>query len=215
LIPVFGGERFLRPSCAAAQEVSASNFKIFWPSTNCPQFSGSYPPVSPDSPQEVHRWSPDGAGSSLFPPGRKHDIGQAGRRSVGEAGDQPDRVYQPGRGARRSAVKQENIRAARTSSAGARRSARQAGGQPGRASARPSCREVSRSGTRSADRARELGRAQGGRPVKQEISRTPRASSAGARSSAGQPGGQPGHAHQLGQAAQRSADLARDQLDRA
>jgi hypothetical protein len=52
---VFGSERFLRLSRAAAQEVSASNFKIFWPSTNCPQFSPSYPPVDPLSPHEIHR----------------------------------------------------------------------------------------------------------------------------------------------------------------
>jgi hypothetical protein len=52
---VFGSERFLRLSRAGAQEVSASNFKIFWPSTNCPQLSSSYPPVDPLSPHEIHR----------------------------------------------------------------------------------------------------------------------------------------------------------------
>jgi hypothetical protein len=52
---VFGSERFLRLSRAGAQEVSASNFKIFWPSTNCPQLSPSYPPVDPLSPHEIHR----------------------------------------------------------------------------------------------------------------------------------------------------------------
>jgi hypothetical protein len=52
---VFGSERFLRLSRAGAQEVSASNFKIFWPSTNCPQLSPSYPPVDALSPHEIHR----------------------------------------------------------------------------------------------------------------------------------------------------------------
>jgi len=52
---VFGSERFLRLSRAGAQEVSASNFKIFWLSTNCPQLSPSYPPVDPLSPHEIHR----------------------------------------------------------------------------------------------------------------------------------------------------------------
>ena len=52
---VFGSERFLRLSRAGAQEVLASNFKIFWLSTNCPQLSPSYPPVDPLSPHEIHR----------------------------------------------------------------------------------------------------------------------------------------------------------------
>jgi hypothetical protein len=45
VVPVFGGERFLRPSRRAPQGVAASNLKFFLPSTNYPQFSGSYPPV--------------------------------------------------------------------------------------------------------------------------------------------------------------------------
>jgi hypothetical protein len=59
VVPVFGSERFLRLSRATAQGVSAGNFKIFSPSTNCPQLSGSYPPVAPrfstSNPQEVRR----------------------------------------------------------------------------------------------------------------------------------------------------------------
>src|SRR5215831_11299850 len=55
MVPVFGGERFLRLSRASAQGVSASNFKIFSLSTCCPQFSRSYPPVGLDPPQEIHR----------------------------------------------------------------------------------------------------------------------------------------------------------------
>src|SRR6476619_3682066 len=55
MVPVFGGERFLRLTGAAAQGVSAGYFKIFSPSTKYPQFSGSYPPVASDSPQVVHR----------------------------------------------------------------------------------------------------------------------------------------------------------------
>ena len=39
MVSVFGSERFLRLSDAAAQGVSATNFKILWPPTNCPQFS--------------------------------------------------------------------------------------------------------------------------------------------------------------------------------
>jgi len=61
MVPVFGSERFLRLSRAAAQGVSATNFKIFYPSTNYPQFSGSYPPVAPDSPQVIHRRPTDPA----------------------------------------------------------------------------------------------------------------------------------------------------------
>ena len=49
---------FLRPFWGAAQGVVACNFKIFWSSTNCPQFSGSYPPVDRDSPQGVHKEGP-------------------------------------------------------------------------------------------------------------------------------------------------------------
>ena len=37
------------------------------------------------------------------PPGRKHEIGQAGRRSAGEAGDQLRRAHQHGQTAKRSA----------------------------------------------------------------------------------------------------------------
>jgi hypothetical protein len=58
MVPVFGGERFLRPSCRAPQGVAGINFKIFSRSTKYPQFSRSYPPVGPDSPQEVHRSEP-------------------------------------------------------------------------------------------------------------------------------------------------------------
>src|SRR5262249_13438976 len=57
-VPGFGGERFLRLSRRAPQGVAGSNFKIFLPSTKYPQFSGSYPLVAPDSPQEVHRSGP-------------------------------------------------------------------------------------------------------------------------------------------------------------
>ena len=55
MVSVFGSERFLRPFDAAAQGVSPTNFKILWPSTNCPQSSQSYPLVDSNSPHEVHR----------------------------------------------------------------------------------------------------------------------------------------------------------------
>src|SRR5262249_57264214 len=55
MVSVFGSERFVRLSDAAAQGVSATNFKILSPSTNCPQFSRSYPPVDSNSPHEIHR----------------------------------------------------------------------------------------------------------------------------------------------------------------
>ncbi len=100
---------FLRPSCGAAQGVVVGNFKIFWPSTNCPQFSGSYPLGGPDSPQEVHRWRPDRAGTTLTP-------GRAARKKIGQAagdrrGQPEDRVRRDTGLARRSAG------TARTSSA--------------------------------------------------------------------------------------------------
>src|SRR5262249_25084660 len=55
MVSVFGSERFVRLSDAAAQGVSGTNFKILSPSTNCPQFSRSYPPVDSNSPHEIHR----------------------------------------------------------------------------------------------------------------------------------------------------------------
>jgi hypothetical protein len=63
---VFGSERFLRLSRAGAQEVSASNFKIFWLSTNCPQLDPSYPPVDPLSPHEIHRQAAYPVPGALF-----------------------------------------------------------------------------------------------------------------------------------------------------
>ncbi len=172
MIPVFGGERFLRPSCGAAQEVSASNFKIFWPSTNCPQFGGSYPPVSPDSPQEIHRWSPDGAGFSLSRltastrSAMRKEIGRRGRRSAG-----PRVPARPG----------------------ARRSAGQAGDSPAaRARARPSGRgqpiwhEISRTARRG-----PAGRKEAGRSSRRSAGPHGPARP-GARRSAGQAGDQPG-----------------------
>ena len=68
MVPVFGGERFLRPSCRAPQGVAGSNFKFFPRSTKYPQFSGSYPLVGPDSPQEVHRLRPTVPGLGTFIP---------------------------------------------------------------------------------------------------------------------------------------------------
>jgi hypothetical protein len=156
---VFGSERFLRLSRAGAQEVSASNFKIFWPSTNCPQFSGSYPPVSPDSPQEIHRCGPDGAGFSLS------------RRaaSTRSAMREEDR-----------SARQEISRTAPRGSAERMEAGRLSGRSAGpRAHELGQAAEVSRSGARSAGRRQGLGWTHGGWPVKREISRTAWTSPAG------------------------------------
>jgi hypothetical protein len=172
VVPVFGGERFLRPSCGAAQEVSASNFKIFWPSTNCPQFSGSYPPVSPDSPQEIHRCGPDGAGFSLS---RR----AASTRSAMRKEDR--------------SARQEISRTAPRGSAERMEAGRLSGRSAGpRAHELGQAAEVSRSGARSAGRRQGLGWTHGGWPVKQEISRATRTSSAKPQSSADLAGDQPG-----------------------
>jgi len=70
IVSVFGSERFLRPFDAAAQGVSPTNFKILWPSTNCPQFSQSYPPVDSNSPHAVHR-EPSAARLGIGPSRRR------------------------------------------------------------------------------------------------------------------------------------------------
>ena len=109
-----------------------------------------------------------------FPPGRKHEIGHAGRGSVGEAGDQPDGAK--GRGWTRGGwpVKRKISRAAWTSPAG-----REAVGRSSRRSAGPRTSSAKRQ--RSADLARDqpdgaqgLGWTRGGWPVKREISRAGR-----------------------------------------
>jgi hypothetical protein len=133
-----------------------------------------------------------------FPPGRKHEIGHAGRGSVGEAGDQPDGAK--GRGWTRGGwpVKRKISRAAWTSPAGREAVGRSARDQPGRARARPSgrgqpiWREISRMARRGSDGREEAGRLSG------------RSAGPGARRSAGQAGDQPGRAHELGQAAELS-----------
>jgi len=86
--------------------------------------------------------------ASAFSPGRKHEIGHAGRGSVGEAGDQPDGAQ--GRGWTRGGwpVKRKISRAAWTSPAG-----REAAGRSSRRSAGP--RTSSAKPQSSADLARD------------------------------------------------------------
>jgi hypothetical protein len=147
---------FLRPSSGAAQGVVADNFKIFWPSTNCPQSGGSYPPLSPDSPQEVHRWRPDSAGSTLAPAGRRArgrraKIGQARWQEIGGLARRPAGPY-----ARARPSRKRSVLARRSAGPDARTwpsprgSARQTGDTPNCRHEFGQARRVSGSGRRSA-----------------------------------------------------------------
>ena len=120
-----------------------------------------------------------------FPPGRKHEIGHAGRGSVGEAGDQPDGAQGLGWTHGGWPVKREISRTAR---ARTRPSGR---GQP-------IWREISRTAPRGSARRKEAGRLSGRSAGPHGPARP------GARRSAGQPADQPGRAHELGQAAELS-----------
>jgi hypothetical protein len=86
IVSVFGSERFLRPFDAAAQGVSPTNFKILWPSTNCPQFSQSYPPVDSNSPHEVHR-EPSAARLRIGPSRRRPGGRGAPAKPIGWRGE--------------------------------------------------------------------------------------------------------------------------------
>jgi hypothetical protein len=234
---------FLRPSSGAAQEVVTSNFKIFWPSTNCPQFGGSYPPASPDSPQAVHRWTLD-APDRVFSAGPHvrdrpcgREFGRPDKRSAGPRARTRLGRKEAGRAPRRPAGWQQLNRAMRTGAAGPgwrsvsrQRTGRAARHQVGRREeGRPASRRSAGlrapawpGGNETARPSREFAGPcvqtrlcpDGGRPVRLQISRTMRKLGQAARRSEDLAAGQAGRVHKLGQAARRSEDLAAGQAGR-
>src|SRR5262249_13955710 len=77
MVPVFGGERFLRPSRGLHKGLWPAISRFLAVHKTCPQFSGSYPPVGPDSPQEVHKPGPASCWASPLSRAAPHKTWQA------------------------------------------------------------------------------------------------------------------------------------------